>query len=161
MSSVDDVDPEIGELIVDSREQVEREALEWLGTPYHDLAKVKGLRGGVDCAQFIAGVFANAGLIAPLTIPYYSPQQFLHCDAEDYLRVVEGFAHEIDEAAALPGDVVLYKLGRAFGHGAIIISPGWPNIIHAWAPARMVVRGHGLEENLGNRWRERRFFTVF
>lgn len=143
------------------RAEIVREAREWIGTPYHDHASVKGRQGGVDCAQLIRQVFVNAGAIADFKIPYYSPQQFLHCDAEDYVRTVEGFAHEIAEAAALPGDVVLYKLGRSFGHGAIIIPPGWPNIIHAWAPARMVVRGHGLEENLGCRWRERRFFSAF
>jgi len=146
---------------VELRTAIVTEARSWLGTNYHDHAKVKGLNGGVDCAQLIACVFASAGVIKPLEIPYYSPQQFLHSDAEDYMRTVESFARQIDETAARPGDVVLYKLGRAFGHGAIIIDPGWPNIIHAWAPARMVVRGHGLEENLGTRWRERRFFTVF
>jgi cell wall-associated NlpC family hydrolase len=143
------------------RHQIVQEARAWLGTPYHEAARVKGINGGVDCAQFIACVFAAVGEIAPLSIPYYSPQQFLHSDAEDYMATVESFARRINEADARAGDVVLYKLGRAFGHGAIIIDPGWPNIIHAWAPARMVVRGHGLEENLGNQWRERRFFTVF
>ena len=153
MNISDDVDP--------MRIAIVLEAREWIGTPYHDHASVKGLNGGVDCAQLIACVFANVGLIEPLAIPYYSPQQFLHSDAEDYMRTVESFARQIDETEAEPGDVVLYRLGRAFGHGAIIIDPGWPNIIHAWAPARMVVRGHGLEENLGTQWRERRFFSVF
>lgn len=143
------------------RLDVVREAREWLGTPYHDHASVKGRQGGVDCAQLIREVFVRAGVITDFKIPYYSPQQFLHSDAEDYKRTVETFAREINEASALPGDVVLYKLGKAFGHGAIIIDPGWPNIIHASQPARMVVRGHGLEENLGARWRERRFFTAF
>lgn len=141
------------------RADVVREASEWIGTPYHDHGEVKGPRGGTDCAKLIKCVFRNVGLVDDFPIPYYSPQQFLHSDAETYLAVIGSFAVEIDEAAALPGDVVMYKLGRAFGHGAIIIDPGWPNIIHAWAPARLVCRGLGLEEMLGAQWRERKFFA--
>lgn len=138
---------------------VVRVARSWLKTPYHDNARVKG--AGADCAQLMAAVFLEVGLAPDLEVPHYSPQQFLHSDAEDYMATVKTFAREIPEAEAKPGDVVLYKLGRAFGHGAIIIDPGWPHIIHAWAPARMVVRGDGLQEMLGARWRERRFFSAF
>lgn len=145
----------------EARAAIVREALEWRGTPYHDSGRVKGPNGGTDCAQLIALVFSRVGVIEDFPIPHYSPQQFLHSDAEDYMRTVKTFAREIPESEAKPGDVVLYKLGRAFGHGAIIIDPGWPHIIHAWAPARMVVRGDGLQEMLGARWRERRFFSAF
>lgn len=141
----------------DGRAAIIREARTWIGTRYHDHARVKG--AGVDCAQLIAAVYHASGLIEDLHIPYYSPQQFLHSDAEDYLRTVQGFAREIPEAEARPGDVVLYKLGRAFGHGAIIMPPGWPAIIHAHAASRMVVEGHGLDTMLGVKWRERRFFS--
>ena len=128
------------------RAEIVREAREWIGTPYHDHAEVKGRDGGVDCAQLIRRVFINVGLVSDFTVPYYSPQQFLHSDAEDYLRTVMTFSREIAEADARPGDVVLYKMGRAYGHGAIIIDPGWPSIIHAWSLARMVCRGDGLQE---------------
>jgi cell wall-associated NlpC family hydrolase len=143
------------------RNRIIEEARSWISTPYHDHASVKGRNGGVDCAQLIRCVFVNAGVVPDFTIPYYSPQQFLHTDREDYMRTVLTFAREIPEREALPGDVVLYKLGKAFGHGAIIILPGWPAIIHASAPARMVLEGDGLQENLGVPWRERRFFTAF
>jgi len=156
------VDDEIGERIVETtRSILVCEALEWIGTPYHDHASIKGRSGGVDCAQLIRQVFVNAGVVGDFPIPYYSPQQFLHSDAEDYLRTVRSFAREIVEGEARPGDVVLYKLGRSYGHGAIIVDPGWPAIVHAWSPARMVCRGDGLQETLGVRWRERRFFTAF
>lgn len=145
----------------EARGAIVAEALSWRGTPYRDHARVKGPDGGTDCAQLIALVFARAGVIADFPIPHYSPQQYLHSDAEDYMATVRTFAKEIPGTEAKPGDVVLYKLGRSFGHGAIIIDPGWPHIIHAWAPARMVVRGDGLQEGLGVRWRERRFFSAF
>lgn len=143
------------------RADIVREAHDWIGTPYRDHASVKGRDGGVDCAQLIRCVFANAGVIDDFVIPHYSPQQFLHSDAETYMATVRTFAREVAEAEALPGDVVLYKLGKAFGHGAIIVDPGWSNIVHAWAAAGLVCRGLGLEEMLGAQWRERRFFTAF
>jgi len=146
---------------LNARDDIVREAREWIGTPYHDHGTVKGRKGGVDCAQLIRLVFRNAGVIEDIHIPYYSPQHFLHSREERYLRTVQSFAREIDEAEALPGDVVLYKLGLAFGHGAIIIDPGWPTIIHAWSQAGCVCRGDGLQEMLGARWRERKFFSAF
>ena len=39
------------------------------------------------------------------------------------------FAGEIDPAAVQPGDVLLFKFGRAFSHGAIVTA--WPQIVHA------------------------------
>jgi cell wall-associated NlpC family hydrolase len=143
------------------RAAIVREALEFIGTPYHDHGEVKGKGGGVDCATLIKLVYRNAGIVDDFTIDYYSPQHFLHSERELYLEYILRFAHEISPEQAKPGDVVMYKLGRSFGHGAIIIDPGWPHIVHAWGPARLVCRGDGLQEGLGNRWRERKFFSHF
>lgn len=143
----------------EGRAAIVAEARSWIATKYHDHGEIKGPNGGTDCAKLIACVYTNVGLIADLHIPYYSPQHFLHSDREWYIEVILTFAREIAEAEAKPGDVVTYKMGKCHGHGAIIIDPGFPHIVHAWAPARMVVRGDGLQEGLGDRWRERRFFS--
>ena len=58
-----------------------------------------------------------------------------------------------------PGDVALYRMGRAFAHGAIIVDPGWPAIVHANAAAKAVVLGRGDEGRLAGR--AMRFFSLF
>lgn len=98
-----------------------------------------------------------------MEIPAYSPQWYLHKDVERYLEIVLSRGVEIDEARALPGDVVVYKFGRLFAHGAIIIEPGFPAIIHAYKQAGSVVLGEGLGGDLAalrdGSPRPRRFFT--
>jgi cell wall-associated NlpC family hydrolase len=144
---------------LEGRPAIVREALEWIGTPYHDHGEVKGRNGGVDCAKLIKLVYRNAGIIADFDIGHYSPQHYLHSERELYLEHILRFAHEIPQDHARPGDVVMWKLGRSHGHGAIIIDPGWPHIVHAWGPARLVTRGDGLQEGLGEPWRTRKFFS--
>lgn len=143
----------------EGRAAIVAEARAWIGTPFRDHGEVKGRNGGVDCAKFIKLVFRNVGLIDDLAIPHYSPQIFLHKDTGDYVRAVLGVAFEILEAAVQPGDIVLYKLGRDWGHGAIILPPGWPAIIHAHAASRLVVTGTGLDTMLRHPARQRRFFS--
>ena len=145
----------------EQRARVVAEAHTWVGTPYRDMGEVKGPHGGTDCAKLLKLVYHNAGLIPPIEVGAYSPQWFLHQDAELYMGRVKEHAREIAETEAKPGDVVLYKIGRCFAHGAIIIDPGWPAIIHAHVGSRMVVRGRGLDGHLGKPKRERKFFTLW
>lgn len=151
---------------MDDTEKAERErvvavARTWLRTPYHDCAHVKG--SGVDCAYLLKCVFEEAGIESPIDIPAYSPQWFLHRSEELYMDRVLERSVQIEEAAAQPGDLVLYKFGRCFAHGAIIVDPGWPAIIHAYKQAGCVTTGIGTQTALAwegvGRPRERRFYT--
>lgn len=126
----------------------------WLRTPFHDCAKVKG--AGVDCGQFLAAVFEEAALEAPVKIEPYSPQWYLNKGVEFFLEYITSRAFEIQQRDALPGDVVIYKFGRAFSHAAIIIEPRWPRIIHAYRQERMVTMGQGDQGFLAER--ERKFY---
>ena len=54
----------------------------------------------------------------------------LHRDAELYLEGLLQYTREI-EGPPQPGDIVLWKFGRCFSHGAIVIE--WPTVIHACA----------------------------
>ena len=128
----------------------------WLGTPFHDGGRVKGV--GTDCGCLLAEVFAEAGLVARVDIKPYSPQFFMHRDEPIMLGIVATFAREIDEAAVHPADMVLYKFARQFSHAAIIIEPGWPSILHAYKQSRAVVLGEGNGGDLEGR--ERRFFRL-
>jgi len=107
------------------RSAVLLEARRWIGTPYHHMGRVRGV--GADCATFPAEVYAAAGVIAPVSIAFYPPDWHLHRDAENYLaRVLE---HAIEVELPQPGDFVLWRIGRAFAHGAIVLA--WPRIVHA------------------------------
>lgn len=112
----------------EGRRRVVEVAREWLGTPYHDCARLKGV--GADCATLIAEVFAEAGTMPPVEIAPYSPQWHLHQGEEQYLNRLLEYAHEI-EGPPLPADIVMFRFGRLYSHGAIVVA--WPVIIHARA----------------------------
>ncbi len=154
--------------IAAARARVAAEARSWIGTSYHHMGTLKARRdpagkivdkGGVDCATLLACVYADAGVIPPVTVPYYPPDWHMHRSAERYMATVLDHATEIEENQALMGDVVLYRFGRAFSHGAIIVDPGWPQIVHSRWRANIVHEDRG---DIGE-WadQKRRFFTLW
>lgn len=127
-----------------SRELVIQEAETWLGTPYHHMARVKG--AGVDCGQLPLGVYYNTGCIPYIKTEYYPPDFYMHRDEEWYRGIVEVWAEILhDETELRPADLVLYKIGRLFAHGAIVVE--WPRIIHA-KRGRGVVYDDGTQGEL-------------
>lgn len=141
-----------------SRARVDAIAQTWLGTPFHDHGRVRG--AGCDCATFLLETFEEAGLIAHVDVGHYSPQFFMHSAEERYLGWVKKFGREIAREKARPGDIVLYKIGLCFAHGALIVAPGWPAIIHAHAAARRVIRGNGRQPHIG-KVLDVKFFSLF
>jgi cell wall-associated NlpC family hydrolase len=138
------------------RAAVLTEARSWLGTPYRHMGRAKGKGGGVDCAQLVYLVYHARGLVEDIPLESYPRDFMLHRGAERYLDAVTTHAHETTEPA--PGDVVLFRIGRLYAHGAIIDEPGWPRIIHAWYQARAVIADWGDRGQLGAR--PHRFFSV-
>jgi cell wall-associated NlpC family hydrolase len=150
------------------RQAVVAEALSWVGTPFHHFGKVKG--AGVDCAQLLAETFVRVGLIRPPIAGYYPADWHLHRDAERYLNQVLIDAVEMPlpaERTPEPGDVVLFRFGRCFSHGALVT--GWPVIVHAYVgkpvlPENILVADHlrYIGENIAERGRPRpmRVFTL-
>jgi cell wall-associated NlpC family hydrolase len=55
----------------------------------------------------------------------------LHSNAEVYLNYVLAHAHEID-GPPKPADVVMFRFGRVYSHGAIVID--WPRVVHSLSP---------------------------
>jgi cell wall-associated NlpC family hydrolase len=141
------------------RDSVDRIAREWIGTPFRDEAEVKGRNGGVDCAKLLKCVYTEAGLVADFKVPHYSPQFFLHSGKQEYLDWVLKYAHEIPQAQAQYGDLVLYWIGQCFAHGAIIIKPGLPDIVHAHFNSGCVRRGTYTAVHLGTPIKEMKFFS--
>ena len=156
--------------IAAERAAVIRHARAWLRTPYHHAGRVKG--AGVDCAMLLAEVYAEAGLVEPLAIPHYPPDWHLHRDSERYLGVLLNHTveyvpdvsrpppipspsrgggqggGELPTRSILPGDIALWRFGRCFSHGAIVV--GWPVVIHAY-----LGRGCVLEDAERAEWLSR------
>lgn len=144
----------------EERQAVIDEAKTWLGTPFHHMARVKGLRGGIDCGQYLICVFSAAGMIVDFEPKPYVQQFALHNSDESYLRYLSSVSTEISESMAQPGDIVIYRVGRCFSHAAILIEP-WPgNIIHAINSLGVTITHGTLEGHIGQ-FRERKFFTVW
>ena len=148
------------------------------------MGRLKGV--GVDCAMFPLEVYREAGLIADVDVPYYPQDWMLHRSEEIYLRIVQQHAKELlchSEFAAtdeeslsspsgmgtvgiprcarndkpLPGDFVLYRFGRCWSHGAIVLE--WPLIIHALTNKGVMLADGEREGCLMGR--EKRFFTLW
>lgn len=115
------------------------EALRWVGTPYHHLGDVHG--AGVDCAMLLVRVYAACGLVPPDLDPRpYAPDWHLHKGEELYRNWVEQHATLQVDGQPEPGDVMLWRFGRAFSHAAIVTGYGRPApIVHALRSAGAVV----------------------
>lgn len=139
------------------REAIIIAANSWKGTPFHDDARVKGV--GVDCAQFVAAAYLEARVVSPFDVPRYGSQWFLHKSEERLINFVLAVGGvEIDEAKAGKGDLVLYKLGRAYAHAAIIVD--WPSqILHAHKRSRMVLAARPFDGDLSGL--KTRFFSLW
>lgn len=123
-----------------SSEEIERaavvqEALSWQRTPFHHEAKIKGMRGGVDCFWLAAKVFSNVGLIRLPDVEHYPFDWAQHRGEQLWLEGVLKYANEVPgppDRMPQPGDLVLWQFGRCFSHSAIVIN--WPMVIHASHP---------------------------
>ena len=115
------------------RQQVVSEALSWVGTPYVSNGMIKGKRGGTDCAMYPLAVYSACGYIPKEFDPRpYSPSWHLHQNVEMYMEHVRSFSKEVAGPPGrepLPGDFVMFRIGKLFAHGAIITK--WPMIVHA------------------------------
>ncbi len=131
------------------RGRVVAEALSWLGTPYAHRQRLKGV--GVDCAQLPFAIYAAAGVIAPAEPGPYASQWHLHRGEELYLQHLEALgAREIVRAEAQVGDFALWRYGRTFSHGAVLVGPGG-RIVHACRGLGVVLGDLDADEDLRSR----------
>lgn len=134
------------------REAVIVEATSWLNTPFHHEARIKG--AGVDCLMFLAEVYERVGVIKRVVPEHYPPDWHMHHNAERYMEELVKYAREIEAPA--PADVALFKFGRTFSHGTIVVD--WPCVIHAYWNLGVVWGNANIHPLLG---REVRFFSPF
>jgi NlpC/P60 family putative phage cell wall peptidase len=122
------------------------EARSWLGTPYHHQASIKGV--GVDCAMLLIAVFHACGLVPDIDPRPYSPEWMLHRDEEQFLGWLQQYGVETDDPQ--PGDVLVWRFGRTFSHGAILVDVDG-TIVHAYQQARCVTLSSRHDSDLSAR----------
>ena len=121
------------------RQLVAAEARSWLGTPYHHHGRVRGV--GVDCAQLLAAVYEAVGLVSHQELGNYPPQWHLHRGAERFLEELQRCGARPVQAPAV-GDVGVWRYGRAFSHGGVVVGQGAggvPLIVHAYIQRGVVL----------------------
>jgi cell wall-associated NlpC family hydrolase len=137
------------------RAAVVAEARQWIGTPYHHMGRLKGV--GCDCLTLLVEVYLRTGMIAgPVEVPFYRPDVMLHSSVEGYLEGFLQHGHEVE--TPLPGDTVLFRWGKSYGHGGLV--EAWPWIINA-DPRAGVSRANATQGRLGRPIREPRFISPF
>jgi cell wall-associated NlpC family hydrolase len=134
-----------------ARQAVVQEARSWLGTPYHHHGRVKGV--GVDCAQLLCAVFEACGLIAHVDTGFYPVDWHLHRGEEMFSNSLMPFGiQQPDAAPRAPGDVFVFRYGRTFSHGAILVdfdTEGRGLLIHSYLGRGVVLSGFHEEPLCG------------
>lgn len=132
----------------------------WIGTPYQHQASLKGV--GCDCLGLLRGVWRELYGAEPEAMPAYAPDW---ADAHGGETLRDGLARYLDKVACgaiLPGDVVLFRIGRAPSpvHGGparhcgiVAEKDGAPTLIHACQGRRV------REEPFSPLWRRRLAFA--
>ena len=121
----------------------------WLHTPFHHGARVKG--AGVDCAQFIAAVFNEAGIISDfIVISPYPADWMMHRDEPRFEQELAKYASRVPLKEEEPGDIVTFKWGRSVSHGAIVVK--WPQVIHSYIGRGVVLGDLSTEVDLRRRY---------
>jgi NlpC/P60 family putative phage cell wall peptidase len=105
-------------------------ALEWLGTPYHDQASIKGL--GCDCLGLARGVWRDVVGPEPMAPPPYSRDWGEVGARETFAETVRPHLIEIDPGEAGPGALVLFRMrrGAPAKHCGIILDDG--RFVHSY-----------------------------
>jgi cell wall-associated NlpC family hydrolase len=145
----------VSAVLLDQRSELEQraaviaEGCSWLGTPWVHQANIKG--EAVDCAMFLISVFFRAGVIGPFDPRPYPRSWFVHQDEERFLNsIVNHFGcKEIPPADARPGDLLMYRIGRCYAHGTILIAPKM--VIHAFAENGQVIYTETFDPKLASR----------
>jgi NlpC/P60 family putative phage cell wall peptidase len=133
-------------------------AREWIGTPYHNCADVKGV--GVDCGMLLVRIYVDLKLVTPFDPRPYSPDWHLHRSEEKYLGHLLARAESV--ARPEPGDVVLFRYGRCYSHGGVVTRADPLTIIHAFHPAGLVLEEEvARNAELAARLGDARFFTLW
>jgi cell wall-associated NlpC family hydrolase len=113
----------------EQRAAVIAEAKTWLGTPWRHAADIKGQ--AVDCGMLLARCFIDCGIVAPFDPRPYERTWFMHHSEERFVGWIIDKLGGVEVEYPRPGDVIVYRWGRCYSHGALLVEPQL--IIHAAA----------------------------
>lgn len=117
---------------LEERAAVVAEALTWRGTRFHEGARVKG--AGVDCGQLLLASYETCGIFEHVETGQWTRDWFLHEEGpERYLELLDRLGLEAPlppKRVPLPGDAVIWRFGRKFSHGGIVVR--WPFVVHVF-----------------------------
>ncbi|WP_186418966.1 NlpC/P60 family protein [Bosea sp. CS1GBMeth4] len=104
-------------------------ARDWLGTPYHHQASLRGV--GCDCLGLVRGVWRDLYGSEPEPTPPYSPYWAEQGHGETLAQAAERHLMPVAIEAARPGDVLLFRWRAHLpaSHCAIMTEPD--RILHA------------------------------
>lgn len=123
-----------------TREDILAEAREWLNTPFHHQASLKGV--GTDCGGMVKGTYRNLGIDTSR-----APTNYARTPANNMMeKVLAEFADKI--SVPKPGDIILFTFIREPQHLGIYTENG--GVIHAYQPFKKVV-----EHRLDTKWLRR------
>lgn len=113
----------------DTRAEIVRAAMRWLGTPYHHQASTRG--AGCDCLGLVRGVYAELYGRPAAEPPPYTRDLAEASHRETLLEAARAHLMEIDPLKADAGDVLVFRLkpGAMAKHCAIVSGPS--RMIHA------------------------------
>jgi cell wall-associated NlpC family hydrolase len=112
------------------------EALSWIGTPFKNCSDIKGPRGGVDCAMLLVRAHVDTGILEPFDPRPYPPSWLLHQDEERFLGWIRDRLGGVEVEEPRVGDCLIYRFGRCFSHGAILINS--EEVVHAFVKSSVV-----------------------
>ena len=134
------------------REAVLTSARSWLGTPYRHQASIKGV--GSDCLGLVRGVWREVYGDEPEKPPPYTPDWAEALGEETLLLAARTHLTEIAVSQAVPGDLLLFRMGLGCPAKHIAILYGERRIIHAYW-------GRAVCETRLVPWWERRIAAAF
>ncbi len=134
------------------RRKIVELARNWIGTPYHHQASVRGV--GADCLGLVRGVYRDLYGVEAEAPPDYSPDWAEAGGRERMLIAAGRHLQERPLAQMAPGDVLVFRLrkGMVAKHAAIVSTSG--KMIHA-------IEGAPVCEVVLSGWWRRRIAGVF
>ena len=100
----------------------------------------------MDCAQILCAVYEACGLAPHVETGHYPVDWHLHRSEERYLGWLARYG--VQTPAPQPGDIAVFRFGRCFSHGGIVIDDGV--ILHAYN-GRGVILSRASEDPLAHR----------
>lgn len=133
----------------DVRQRVVAEARSWVGTPYHNCADIRGV--GVDCGMLLLRVYVNCGVFENFDPRPYPHDFHLHRGEEWYKRLLLERGRQVERPQL--GDAILFRVGRIYSHGSIVVGLDPLTVVHAVRHYQKVVEeivetNHDLLERL-------------